>query len=120
MIFVRLGSFLAAFSVILGAFGAHAIRDQIDESLYQTYQTSSLYFMIHSVALVIYGLFCISTKSEMKTWPGYLFVLGMLLFSGSLYLLVFTGIKSFGMITPLGGLSFILAWIGFGLHAKRA
>lgn len=120
MNFIRIGSFLTALSVLMGAFGAHAIREKIEDSLYQTYQTSSHYFMIHSIALVIYGLFCITSKSEMKTWPGALFILGILLFSGSLYALVFTGIPTFGMITPLGGLTLIAAWIGFGLHAKRA
>jgi uncharacterized membrane protein YgdD (TMEM256/DUF423 family) len=120
MNFIRVGAFLTALSVIMGAFGAHGIRGKIADDLFQTYQTASHYFMIHSIAIVIYGIFCISSKSEMKTWPGYLFLLGIALFSGSLYLLVFTEIRALGMITPFGGLSFIIAWIGFGLHAKRA
>lgn len=116
---ISIGSFLAALSVILGAFGAHGIKGTIEPALFETYQTASHYLLIHSIALVLYGLFCKLTNKASGTWPGKLFLLGMLLFSGSLYLIVFTNIRAFGMITPLGGLSFIAAWIGFGLHAKR-
>jgi len=116
---IRVGSFLAALSVILGAFGAHGIKGSIEPSLFETYQTASQYLFMHSMALILYGLFCKLTNKTTGTWPGKLFLLGMFLFSGSLYLIVFTQIRAFGMITPLGGLSFIAAWIGFGLHAKQ-
>jgi uncharacterized membrane protein YgdD (TMEM256/DUF423 family) len=119
MNFISIGAFLSAFSVILGAFGAHGIKNTIDPALFETYQTASHYLFLHSMALLFYGLFCRLIGKTNGQWPGKLFLLGMLLFSGSLYLIVFTGIKAFGMITPLGGLSFIIAWIGFGLHAKR-
>ncbi len=116
---IRIGAMLSALSVILGAFGAHGIKGKISSDLFEVYQTANHYFTIHAIAIILYGLFCVSTKRETKVWPGFLFMLGIILFSGSLYLIVFTGVRAFGMITPLGGLSFILAWIGFGLHAKR-
>jgi uncharacterized membrane protein YgdD (TMEM256/DUF423 family) len=119
MNFISIGAFLSALSVIFGAFGAHGIKGSIDPALFETYQTASHYLFLHSMAVLFYGLFCRLTGKASGQWPGKLFLLGMLLFSGSLYLIVFTGIKAFGMITPLGGLSFIIAWIGFGLHAKR-
>jgi uncharacterized membrane protein YgdD (TMEM256/DUF423 family) len=119
MNFIRIGAFLSALSVILGAFGAHGIKGTVEPTLFETYQTASQYLLFHSMAVVFYGLFCRMSGRTGPTWPGKLFLIGMILFSGSLYLIVFTGIKAFGMITPLGGLSFIIAWIGFGLNAKR-
>lgn len=120
MMFIRNGAFLCALSVILGAFGAHGIRDKVEPEMMAVYLTATQYFFLHSIAIILYGLFCITTKRETNTWPAKLFMLGILLFSGSLYLMVATDIKMLGAITPLGGLSFIIAWIGFGLHAKRA
>lgn len=117
---IRNGAFLAALSVILGAFGAHGIKDTVTREMFEVYQTATHYFVLHALAIILYGFFCHLTKREHKIWPGKLFLLGILLFSGSLYLIVFTGVRAFGMITPLGGLCFILAWIGFGLHAKRS
>jgi uncharacterized membrane protein YgdD (TMEM256/DUF423 family) len=119
MKFIQRGAFLSGLSVILGAFGAHGIKNKISSELFEIYQTANYYFMIHALAILLYGLFCAHTKRELKIWPGNLFLIGIILFSGSLYLIVFTEIRAFGMITPLGGLSFILAWIGFGMHAKR-
>ena len=119
MKFIRIGAFLCAFSVIFGAFGAHGIKGNITPELFEVYQTANYYFFIHSIAIILYGFFSYLTKREVKIWPAYLFMLGIVLFSGSLYLIVFTGVKAFGMITPLGGLSFILAWIGFGAHARK-
>jgi len=118
MKFIRIGAFLCALSVIFGAFGAHGIKGHISSDLFEVYQTANQYFFMHSIAIILYGLFCQSTKRETKIWPGFLFMVGIFLFSGSLYLIVLTGVRAFGMITPLGGLSFIMAWIGFGAHAR--
>ena len=103
----------------MSAFGAHGIKGKVPADLFEIYQTANYYFFIHAIAIILYGLFCHLTQRKTKTWPGHLFILGILLFSGSLYLMVITHIRALGMITPLGGLSFILAWIGFGIHAKR-
>lgn len=119
MKFIRNGAFLCAISVILGAFGAHGIKDKVDPEMMAVYMTATQYFFMHSIAIILYGLFCVSTKRESKTWPATLFLFGILVFSGSLYLMVATDIRMLGAITPIGGLSFIIAWIGFGLHANR-
>jgi uncharacterized membrane protein YgdD (TMEM256/DUF423 family) len=119
MNFISIGSFLAAIGVILGAFGAHGIKNSVEPAVFEIYQTASQYLFMHALAILFYGTFCKITGKKEGTWPAKLFLAGILVFSGSLYLIVFTGIKAFGMITPLGGLSFIIAWIGFGLHARR-
>jgi uncharacterized membrane protein YgdD (TMEM256/DUF423 family) len=112
------GTILCALAILSGAFGAHAIKGTITPQQYEIYQTASYYFLIHAMAIVVYGLFYLVNKRETTPWPAYLFMLGILLFSGSLYIIVCTGINSFGMVTPFGGLSFIVAWIGFGLQSR--
>jgi uncharacterized membrane protein YgdD (TMEM256/DUF423 family) len=104
-------------AVALGAFGAHALKTLLDEQQLHTYQTAVQYHFYHSFALAITGFlqFHISNK-----WPGYagkLFAAGLILFSGSLYLMSFLhaaglhGFKWLGAITPLGGISFIAGWL---------
>lgn len=118
--FIQIGAFLCALSVILGAFGAHGLRGQIEPYLFDVYQTANQYFFYHSVAIILYGLWRKSMGSvPVKNIPGILFIAGIIIFSGSLYLIVLTEIKTWGMITPLGGLSFIIGWIGFGIQAGK-
>jgi uncharacterized membrane protein YgdD (TMEM256/DUF423 family) len=119
MKFIQKGCFLSALAIILGAFGAHAIKGKITSELFDVYQTATYYLFIHAIAIILYGFFCTINKRTTKRWPGILFLIGILLFSGSLYLIVLTNIKGFGIITPLGGLSFIIAWIGFGMQARH-
>jgi uncharacterized membrane protein YgdD (TMEM256/DUF423 family) len=114
MNWVSTGAFLAFLGVALGAFGAHALQERIEPNFLEIYKTGTYYFMIHALALILIGLF-----QPKKSWPGWCFLFGILIFSGSLYLLVFTGIKTFGAITPMGGLLFMAGWIGFALEAKN-
>lgn len=120
MKFISIGAFLAALSVIFGAFGAHGLKGKITPDLLEIYETASHYFILHAIAVMLYGFFIHATKRQGKPWPAQLFLAGIAIFCGSLYLIVLTKVRTFGMITPLGGLSFILAWIGFGLHARKA
>lgn len=101
-----------ALAVILGAFGAHGLKQRLAENLLTAYQTGVQYHFYHTLAL---GL----TALALYRWPGnsaliaagWSFIIGMLLFSGSLYLLGVTGMKWLGPITPLGGLAFIIGWV---------
>ena len=119
MKFIRNGSLLCALGVILGAFGAHGLKSKLSASMLETYQTANHYLFLHAFAIILYGLFCAQTKRETKFWPGHLFLLGIMLFSGSLYLIIFTGDHTYGLITPFGGLSLIMAWIGFALQTRK-
>lgn len=107
------GAFVLALAVMTGAFGAHALRGRLDEYAKGIYQTAVLYHFLHAL-----GLFMVSflprtgTLTEARAgWVCLLFLLGILLFSGSLYALAVTGVRALGAITPLGGLSFIAAWL---------
>lgn len=116
---VALGSILAALAVILGAFGAHALRGKIGYDLFDIYQTANQYLMIHSMALVFYGIWRKTfAQDETKIWPAICFLVGAVIFCGSLYTITFTGLRMFGAITPVGGLLFIAGWLGFAFQAK--
>ncbi|EAQ97669.1 DUF423 domain-containing protein [Congregibacter litoralis] len=111
----QLGFFLGALggllSVAFGAFGAHALRDRLDAYSLGVFETAVQYQFYHSLALLIAGLLLIQFPASMLLKSSVvLFVLGILVFSGSLYILSLSGVRWWGAVTPLGGLAFIAAW----------
>jgi uncharacterized membrane protein YgdD (TMEM256/DUF423 family) len=112
------GALSAALSVILGAFAAHALKSRMPPETLAVFQTGVQYQFYHSLGLILIGLIVQFTKaSAFLTSAGWLMLAGILLFSGSLYLISFSGIRSLGLITPLGGAAFIVAWLllAFGI-----
>ncbi|MCB0260264.1 MAG: DUF423 domain-containing protein [Calditrichae bacterium] len=108
---VLIGSICAFLGIALGAFGAHALRERLPADLMAVYQTGVLYHLVHALALVLTGaLLRWMGATVLVTWAGWLFLAGIVLFSGSLYLLSMTGIRALGAITPFGGLSFLIGW----------
>ncbi|MFL0811091.1 MAG: DUF423 domain-containing protein [Agarilytica sp.] len=103
------------FVVAIGAFGAHALKAHLDENMLRVYQTGVQYQMFHTLALLFLGLFLYLSpafqSSTQLRWCGIFFVVGIILFPGSLYALSVSGVKWLGMITPLGGASFIAGWV---------
>ena len=114
MNWTSIGSLLGFLGVALGAFGAHAIQDRVEPRFFEIYKTASHYLMIHALALVLFGL-----SRSGRFWPGWCFLFGIVIFCGSLFALVFTGIKALGAITPIGGLLFMAGWLGFALEARN-
>ncbi|WP_246246179.1 DUF423 domain-containing protein [Paenibacillus lemnae] len=107
-----------ALSVAIGAFGAHMLENQISEDALATFETGVHYHMIHGLALILTGLAGIGLGASRKLyWAGCLFVIGIVIFSGSLYVLSLSGTKWLGAITPIGGVSFIAGWIMLALGA---
>jgi uncharacterized membrane protein YgdD (TMEM256/DUF423 family) len=107
--------------VVLGAFGAHALKARLSPELLAVYQTAVQYHFWHALALVAVAL--ASPHLAGGAWlqaAGWLFLAGILLFSGSLYALALGAPSSFGVIAPMGGLCFILAWLAFATAALRA
>jgi len=123
--FLKTAAVLGALSVILGAFGAHALKQLISDKNLQTYETGVRYQFYHVIALFITGILYKDFTNNYLQWAGRLFCLGILLFSGSLYLLSFieltdmTGLKWVGAITPLGGVCFITAWLLLALGISK-
>jgi uncharacterized membrane protein YgdD (TMEM256/DUF423 family) len=113
--YIALGAILAALAVMLGAFGAHGLKSILDSGQMAVYQTAVQYHFYHALGLILIGVS--GLKSTMAMWSGCIMFLGILLFAGSLYLMTFTGMRWLGMITPIGGTAFIIAW---GLLAYSA
>lgn len=98
-------------AVALGAFAAHGLRDRLSPELLNTFQTAVQYHMYHALALFGIGLLAVNyPSSTLLKYSGYLFFIGIILFSGSLYVLSISGIRWLGAITPIGGVSFLAAW----------
>lgn len=106
-------------SVVLGAFGAHGLEQQLPSNHLDWWQKAVDYQSLHSLSLLATGLLALRYPSKALGVAGWSFLLGMLLFSGSLYLLALTGIRTLAMLTPFGGLAFILGWCGLILAAWR-
>lgn len=106
------GALLMALSVMAGAFGAHLLRDTLSAREFDVYQTAVTYQIYHSIGLLLVGTIRIRMQySSLLKWSGRLMATGIVIFSGSLYLLALTGTGWLGAITPLGGLCFIASWI---------
>lgn len=109
--FLILGSINGFLAVALGAFAAHGLRNTISPELLNTFQTGVQYHMYHALALFGVGLLALyyPTQSAVRL-SGWLFLIGIVLFSGSLYVLALSGIRWLGAITPLGGVAFLAGW----------
>jgi uncharacterized membrane protein YgdD (TMEM256/DUF423 family) len=119
MNWIRLASALGFAGVALGAFGAHGLRGKVSDSLLAAWQTGVLYHLIHAVALLALALHARSSSQAVGV-PATLFVVGIALFSGSLYAMAVTGVSKLGMITPFGGLAFLAGWAALFVVAGRA
>ena len=117
--FLVLGALSGLLCVMLGAFGAHGLQNQLPANHLEWWQKAVDYQALHSLALLVVGLLALHRSSTLLAWSGGLFVIGSLLFSGSLYLLALTGNRSLGMVTPFGGLAFIIGWGSLALAAWR-
>jgi uncharacterized membrane protein YgdD (TMEM256/DUF423 family) len=114
------GSIFMAFAVAFGAFGAHIVQDILTPERFHVYETAVQYHFYHALGLLVLG--AVSMRMEESgwlTWSGYSLASGILIFSGSLYLLTLTDTGWLGMITPAGGVAFILGWIFFAVGVIR-
>ncbi len=111
-IFLTIAAILGALSVATGAFGAHALRVQISDRALEIFETGVRYQMYHALALLLVGILLSRAEQIPPTLPfsGFAFIIGIVLFSGSLYALSLSGVKWLGAITPLGGAFFIIGW----------
>ncbi len=122
------GTAVSCLSVIFGAFGAHALKSIISREMMTVYDTAVQYQMFHALALLLLGVLMhgfVENQIQAKRFKfaGNLFFIGLLLFCGSLYGLAITGIKALGILTPFGGICFILGWLflmsGLWNHSSR-
>ena len=120
-LFLALGGANAAMVVVLGAFGAHGLKTRITSDMMAVYHTAVLYHAIHALGLIAIGLVAawVPGSGYLRS-AGWLMFGGIVLFSGSLYLLSVTGARWLGAITPFGGMAFILAWLLFCIAVLKA
>ena len=109
MIFIKIGIIFCGLSVIIGAFGAHSLEKIIGDKM-DTFKTGVQYQMFHGLALIITGILSKILEIDLSI-AGYLFTAGIILFSGSLYLIAVYKYSFLGMVAPIGGLSFIVGWV---------
>ncbi|MFX1323829.1 MAG: DUF423 domain-containing protein [Promethearchaeota archaeon] len=106
-----LGAIGAALAVSTGAFGAHLLDGVVSDITYVTFTKAVRYQMYHSIALIIVSILLTQRTLKALNVSGWCFLVGIIAFSGSLYLIVFTGIQELGWITPFGGIAFVIGWV---------
>jgi uncharacterized membrane protein YgdD (TMEM256/DUF423 family) len=115
--FLKVAAILGALAVALGAFGAHALRQKVSDAAVNIFETGVRYQFYHVFALLICGVIYKDYSNKLMIWAGALFITGIILFSGSLYVLTYfkatvkPGYNWVGAITPVGGLAFIAGWV---------
>ncbi len=118
-VLIMAGGILGLLGVVAGAMGVHALRDVLDAKALNTFETGVRFQMYHALALLAVGSLAGRWKAGFGKLCGVLFTAGVVLFSGSLYILAITGIGVFGAIAPLGGLSLMAAWTSLVVGAIR-
>lgn len=115
-----LGALLAGIGVATGAFGAHGLKSMVTADRLAVFETAVRYQMYHAFAILFVGMLMQSRSGLDLSLAGWLFLAGIVLFSGSLYVLVLADMRSLGMITPLGGVAFIAGWLVLAWRVWRA
>jgi uncharacterized membrane protein YgdD (TMEM256/DUF423 family) len=119
-LFILLGSLNALIGVALGAFGAHGLKTKVAPEMLTVWNTAVQYHLIHALGLLLIGILAhLMPAAPLIKSGGWSILLGILLFSGSLYALVLTGIKPLGIITPFGGVAFLIGWLLIAIAAWR-
>jgi uncharacterized membrane protein YgdD (TMEM256/DUF423 family) len=117
--FIFLGAINGFLAVAFGAFAAHALKNLLSAGLLEVFQTGVEYQAMHALALLAVGLLGRDGRSRVLNLAGWAFATGILLFSGSLYILALTDIRWMGAVTPFGGTAFLLGWGALAWHAAR-
>lgn len=119
--FALAGSAFGFIAVALGAFGAHGLQDRLSPADLDTFEIAVRYQMYHGLALLLVAILVgRSGDSGPMVWAGWSFIAGILVFSGSLYLLVLTGVRGLGAVTPFGGVALLAGWAFLAAHFLRA
>ena len=110
-LYIITGSVFAALAILFGAFGSHALKGKLTPEQLEIYDIATRYLMFHALGIFAIGILGYQVPIEILTLPLLLMVFGILIFSGSLYLISLAGYKKLGMVTPIGGLALIISWL---------
>lgn len=119
-LFFALGAVAALIGVVLGAFAAHGLKARLDPAMLATFEIGVRYQMYHALALLGVAWACSKWPGPLTTAAGWLFILGIVVFSGTLYALALTGVRWLGALTPLGGLAFLAGWLCLAWAALKS
>lgn len=114
---IAVGAVIAGLAVMTGALGAHGLKERLQPDALDLWKTAVLYQALNAPGLVLWGL---HDRERRHPFVGWCFLLGIVVFSGTVYALALGGPRWFGAITPVGGVALILAWFGFAWHARLA
>lgn len=120
--YIIIGSVFAGLAVAAGAFGAHALKNLVSPERLDVFDTAVRYQMMHALALLLLAAMMMDGGHRLLRYAGACFILGIVLFSGSLYALVLTGVTGFGAVTPFGGVSFLAGWglvVGWAISRRH-
>ena len=115
--FIALGALNAFIAVAAGAFAAHGLKNNLSPESLSVFKTAANYQMMHALGLILIGILSIIAPHKTHDLAGWFMLIGIIIFSGSLYILALSGIKWLGMVTPIGGLCFLIAWLIICKHA---
>lgn len=119
-LFVLLGSLNAFLAVALGAFGAHGLKSKVSADMLMVWQTGVQYHMFHALGLILLGILIhLFPQIDQLRVSGWLLFSGIVLFSGSLYVMVLSGVRALGMVTPIGGIAFLMGWLLLAVFVFR-
>ena len=118
-VFLLLGSLFASLTILFGAFGAHFLKEKLSSEQLVVFEIATRYMMYHSFGLLLYGIIGYIQFKDAVIVPGILMIIGIIIFSGSLYLVSLGGFKKFGMITPIGGVVLIASWLTFAYNIYK-
>ena len=114
------GAFLAGLAVLLGAFGAHGLKSRVSSEDLEIFKTGVRYHMAHAIGLLLIGAIGFHLNHDLIHIPAYLLTAGIVIFSGSLYLLILTNTRWLGAVTPIGGVCFIAGWLLLAFNIYRS
>jgi len=117
--FIIIGAVFGFLGVTLGAFGAHMLKEKLSADLFDIFEVGVRYHMYHALAILGVGLAVAHWPGNTIGYAGWAFTAGIIVFSGSLYVLSMTGARWLGAVTPLGGAAFLVGWVLLAVHAWR-
>lgn len=118
--FIQSGAVLAGLSIALGAFGAHAFKAALEAiNRTETFETAARYQMYGGLALILTGILTDKISHKFLSWAGNAFLIGTVIFSGSLYLICATGVTMWGAVAPIGGTSLMIGWVMFLMGVSK-
>ncbi|MBA64886.1 MAG: hypothetical protein CMG55_03695 [Candidatus Marinimicrobia bacterium] len=115
-----IGALFAGFSVLFGAFGAHVLKSRLSSEDLAIFETAVRYQMYHSLGIMLLGILGFYLPHNLIAFPSYFMIIGVIVFSGTLYLLLYTNIRWIGAITPIGGVFLVIGWLFFAFNIYKS